>query len=267
MSEKLRQRNEEVAQGVSDSEPEEEKWSYARQLLPWSGYLSKQNVLYDMLRPYKLLASPIVLWASVMWINCLSWSLVFAVTTSQIFSAPPYNFTVTQVGAINMSGFVGSLLGTIVSQWLSDYLATRMARMNNGVYEPEFRLVIMFPYLILAICGLCAFGASVTFGEPWPVPVILGFGVFALGTQLGATGVITYINDCYRDKAPEALAGPVALKNIFTFALTFYINVHLNLNPANVELVDKLGGSQRLRRHKRYPCSNCPQYDSNVHPH
>jgi hypothetical protein len=267
MSEKLRQRNEEVAQGVSDSEPEEEKWSYARQLLPWSGYLSKQNVLYDMLRPYKLLASPIVLWASVMWINCLSWSLVFAVTTSQIFSAPPYNFTVTQVGAINMSGFVGSLLGTIVSQWLSDYLATRMARMNNGVYEPEFRLVIMFPYLILAICGLCAFGASVTFGEPWPVPVILGFGVFALGTQLGATGVITYLNDCYRDKAPEALAGPVALKNIFTFALTFYINVHLNPNSVNVELVDQLGGSQRLRSYSRYPCSDRPQYDSNVHPH
>jgi hypothetical protein len=42
----------------------------------------------------------------------------------------------------------------------------------------------------------------------------------------GATGVVTYINDCYRDKAPEALAGPVALKNIFTFALTFYINVY-----------------------------------------
>jgi hypothetical protein len=42
---------------------------------------------------------------------------------------------------------------------------------------------------------------------------------------IGATGVVTYVNDCYRDKAPEALAGPVALKNIFTFALTFYINV------------------------------------------
>jgi hypothetical protein len=267
MSDKLRHRSEELAQGVSDSEPEEEKWSYARQMLPWSGYLSKQNVLYDMLRPYKLLASPIVLWAGVMWINCLSWSLVFAVTTSQIFSAPPYNFTVTQVGAINMSGFVGSLLGTVLSQWLSDYLATRMARLNNGVYEPEFRLVIMIPYLILAISGLCAFGASVTFGEPWPVPVILGFGVFALGTQLGATGVVTYINDCYRNKAPEALAGPVALKNIFTFALTFYINVGLKIESTNVELAHQLGRSQRVWRDLRHPCSDRPQYHSNVHPH
>lgn len=82
-----------------------------------------------------------------------------------------------------MSGFVGSLLGTFLSQWLSDYLAKR----NRGVYEPEFRLVIMIPYIILAVAGLVAFGASVTNQEPWPVPVIVGFGVFALGTQLGIT--------------------------------------------------------------------------------
>jgi hypothetical protein len=208
-----------------DTGANEPKWSYFRQLLPWSGYLSKQNILYDMLRPYKLMLSPIVLYASIMWINCLSWSLAFAVTTSQIFSGPPYNFTVTQVGAINMSAFTGSLIGTFLSQWLSDYLAQLLARRNNGIYEPEFRLIIMIPYVVLALCGLVAFGASVTFQEPWPVPVILGFGMFALGTQLGATGVVTYINDCYRNKAPEALAGPVALKNIFTFGLTFYINV------------------------------------------
>jgi hypothetical protein len=178
-----------------------------------------------------------------MWINCLSWSLVFAVTTSQIFSAPPYNFSVTQVGAINMAGFIGSLLGTFLSQWLSDYLATLMAKRNNGVYEPEFRLVIMFPYIILAVAGLVAFGASVTNQEPWPVPVVVGFGMFALGTQLGATGVVTYINDCYRDKAPEALAGPVALKNIFTFALTFYINVRSFLGYAD----DRIGLRIRAR--------------------
>jgi ABC-type spermidine/putrescine transport system permease subunit II len=84
-----------------------------------------------------------------------------------------------------MSGFVGSLLGTFLSQWLSDYLATFLAKRNRGVYEPEFRLVIMIPYIILAVAGLVAFGASVTNQDPWPVPVVVGFGVFALGTQLG----------------------------------------------------------------------------------
>jgi hypothetical protein len=241
VTEKIKHRNEELAQGGQAIGPDatganEPKWSYARQLLPWNGYFTRHNVFYDFLRPYKLLASPIVLWASMMWINCLSWSLVFAVTTSQIFSAPPYNFNVTQVGAINMAGFVGSLLGTFLSQWLSDYLATILARRNNGVYEPEFRLIIMIPYILLAISGLVAFGASVTAQEPWPVPVVVGFGMFALGTQLGATGVVTYVNDCYRDKAPEALAGPVALKNIFTFALTFYINVLFLLLGLMIEL-------------------------------
>ena len=82
-----------------------------------------------------------------------------------------------------MSGFVGSLLGTFLSQWLSDYLATFLAKQNRGIDEPEFRLVIMIPYILLAVAGLVAFGASVTNQEPWAVPVV-GFGVFALGTQL-----------------------------------------------------------------------------------
>src|ERR1700726_1270373 len=90
-----------------------------------------------------------------------------------------------------MSGFVGSLLGTFLSQWLSDYLATFLAIRNRGVYEPEFRLVIMIPYILLAVAGLVAFGASVTNQEPWPVPVVVGFGVFALGTQLGIPLVLS----------------------------------------------------------------------------
>jgi hypothetical protein len=239
MSEKIKARNAELEQNSSlavatSTGSEEAKWSYGHQLLPWGGYFTRHNILSDFWRPYKLFASPIVIWASLMWTNCLSWALAFAVTSSQIFSAPPYNFTVTQVGAINLSGFVASLLGTFISPWLSDYLATRLAQRNNGIYEPEFRLVILIPYILLAVPGSIAFGASIQFQEPWPIPVVVGLGMFILGTQLGATGVITYVNDCYRDKAAEALAGPVAIKNIFTFALTFYINVNHFTALANV---------------------------------
>jgi hypothetical protein len=237
-----------------------------RQLLPWSGYLSKQNVFYDMLRPYKLLASAIVLWAGIMWLNCLTWLVAVAITTSQIFSAPPYNFTVTQVGAINMAGFVGSLIGTFASQYLSDRIATYMARKNKGVYEPEFRLIIIIPYIVLAVCGLCAFGAGTTFQEPWPVPVILGFGMFTLGSQLGATGVITYINDCYRDRAAEALAGPVAIKNLFSFGMTFYINVHGSHAPLTLELDCPGWSVERIWDHCRPHRCNGIVDDSHVLP-
>jgi hypothetical protein len=236
VSEKIRARNTELEQPgavaeVDQTGASEKKWSYAHELLPWSGYFTRHNVFADFWRPYKLLASPIVIWTTLMWTNCLSWALAFAVTSSQIFSAPPYNFNVTQVGCINLAGFVASLLGTFISPWLSDWMSTKLARKNNGIYEPEFRLVILIPYILLAVPGSVVFGVSIQNQEPWPVPVVLGLGMFILGTQLGATGVITYINDCYRDRAAEALAGPVAVKNIFTFALTFYINVnHLYLS-------------------------------------
>ena len=178
-----------------------------------------------MIRPYKLCASPIVLWTCLMWTITLSWSLIFHITFSQIFSRPPYNFDVTQVGLIYIAGFIGSLIGAYASEWLSDWLVTVLAKRNGGIYEPEFRLIIMLPFVVLCAIGLFVFGGSLDRGEPWPIPVVLGFGIYSLGAQLGANGVVTYVTDCYRDKAGEAFAPAVMVRNLFNFGMTFFINV------------------------------------------
>lgn len=65
----------------------------------------------------------------------LTWAVGIAVTLSQIFSAPPYNFTVTQVGLCNMSSFVFTALALPLATPLSDSLSKYCARRNKGIYE------------------------------------------------------------------------------------------------------------------------------------
>jgi len=65
----------------------------------------------------------------------LTWAVGIAVTLSQIFSQPPYNFTITQVGLCNMSSFVASALAVPLGSPLSDGMAKFCARRNKGVYE------------------------------------------------------------------------------------------------------------------------------------
>ncbi|KAF3400113.1 hypothetical protein F1880_008153 [Penicillium rolfsii] len=207
--------------GIQPSEP---RISYTQELLPYSGYVNHVSFWNTIVRPFYLIASPPVLWAVLLFTTCISWLVGISLTLSQIFSAPPYNFSVVGVGATNLSSFVASVLGTLTAGPLIDGLVTRMSKMNGGIFEPEFRLPIMVTYLLFTSTGFFAWGQSSYAQDPWPVPVIVCLGLINFGVQLGTTGVVTYVVDCHREKAGEAFAAMNFIKNLFAFGLSFYIN-------------------------------------------
>ncbi|CEJ59634.1 hypothetical protein PMG11_08251 [Penicillium brasilianum] len=207
--------------GIQPSEP---RISYKQELLPYSGYVNHVSFWNTIIRPFYLVASPPVLWAILLFTTCISWLVGISLTLSQIFSAPPYNFSVVGVGATNLSAFVASVLGTLAAGPLIDGLVTRMSKMNRGIFEPEFRLPIMVTYLLFTSTGFFAWGQSSYAQDPWPVPVVVCLGLINFGVQLGTTGVVTYVVDCHREKAGEAFAAMNFIKNLFAFGLSFYIN-------------------------------------------
>jgi hypothetical protein len=229
---------EERATTTSVSEP---RVSYVTELLPWSGYWDTVSFWRTLLRPFVMILSPIVVWATLLFTVCISWLVLISITLSQIFSAPPYNFSVSAVGATNVSSFVASVLATLVAGAIIDGVAKYMSKRNNGVFgrsfllpliytetnfttEPEFRLPIMVTYLIFTATGFFAWGESLYNQDPWPIPVIVCMGLINLGVQLGTTSVVTYVSDCHREQSAEAFAIMNFLKNMFAFGLTFYAN-------------------------------------------
>jgi hypothetical protein len=203
---------------------QEEKYSYTRDLLPYSGYVNHVSLLNTMFRPFVLLGSPAVLWATLQFTTNISWLVGISITLSQIFSSPPYNFSVSSVGLTNLSAFVASLLATFIAGPLIDGLVRRMSNRNGGTFEPEFRLPITVTYLLFTATGFFAWGQSGYAKDPWEVPVIVGLGLINFGIQLGTTGVVAYLQDCHRDKAGEAFAAISFIKNMFAFGLTNYLN-------------------------------------------
>jgi len=151
----------------SASEP---KLSFAREMLPYSGYVNHVSLLSTMVRPFLLLASPAVLWATLLFTTCISWLVGISITISQIFSAPPYNFSVRSVGATNLSSFVASLIGTAVAGPAIDGIVKRMSKRNKGIFEPEFRLPIMVTYLCFTATGFFGWGQAAYNQDPWPIP-------------------------------------------------------------------------------------------------
>lgn len=99
---------------------------------------------------------------------------------AQLFTVPPYNFSVSQVGLISISPLVASLLG-FMSGPINDWVVKKLARWNNGIYEPEFRLAPNIFTLILGVIGFFGFGALLENKSPWAGPVVLyGMIYFAM---------------------------------------------------------------------------------------
>ncbi|XP_014560971.1 hypothetical protein COCVIDRAFT_87770 [Bipolaris victoriae FI3] len=208
-------------QSSPSSEPRD---SYKKTLQFWSGYKDDVSFWRTFIRPFVMIASPVVMWATLLFTICISWLVLISITLSQIFSAPPYNFSVSAVGATNMSSFVASVLATLIAGPIIDGVAKLMSKHNNGIFEPEFRLPVMVTYLAFTAVGFFAWGEALYKEEPWPVPVIVCMGLINLGVQLGTTAVVTYVSDCHREESAEAFAIMNFIKNLFAFGLTFYAN-------------------------------------------
>jgi hypothetical protein len=105
---------------------------------------------------------------------------------------------------------------------LADPSAAFLTRLNKGVYEPEFRLVLIIPQLIFGGAGLIGFGITAEdaskYGWFWPD---FFFALVVLGMVCGAVGSALYIVDAHRDMAVEAFTCLLVFKNLFAFALTF----------------------------------------------
>jgi hypothetical protein len=123
---------------MSDEKPH----SFAKQLLPYSGYVNHVSFLNTIFRPFVMLASPAVLWATLLFTTCISWLVGISVTLSQIFSAPPYNFSITSVGLTNMSSFVASVLATLIAGPMIDGMVRRLSKRNGGTFGEQF---LFFP--------------------------------------------------------------------------------------------------------------------------
>ena len=179
--------------------------TYKQTLKPWNGRLRHENWLNVAIRPFILFAYPSILWSTLVYSLSIGWLIVLSESVSTVFeNKATYNFTPLQAGLVYISPFVGGVLGTAVAGKVSDIIVRYMSRRNDGVYEPEFRLVMAIPIVIATCIGLMGYGWSAEERDNWIVPTVF-FGIISFGCSLGSTTSITFAVDSYRQYAGEAL--------------------------------------------------------------
>ncbi|KAF5262492.1 hypothetical protein BFJ68_g234 [Fusarium oxysporum] len=167
-------------------------------------FASAQELLPSLVSPILMLRHPVVIWGCIMWSITFTWVIVLGTVADQIFGAPPYSLDPTQVGlVIGIAPLVGSALGTLISGWMSDLAAHYMSVFNGGLYEPEFRLVVIVPSAITMTVGAFGLGDAIDHARPTMVCCVF-LALINFGVGAGCTGIVTYTNDVCMDRAGSA---------------------------------------------------------------
>jgi hypothetical protein len=129
------------------------KKTFAQELVPFNPIDKDKSLLLLFLKPLPLFAFPAVFWGAVGFGTSLAFFLAALSVNPSVYQAPPYNFSPAINGLINVPSFIGHVLGAFAGGWLTDKIAEFQARRNNGVFEPEFRLMALLLPLFIYPAG------------------------------------------------------------------------------------------------------------------
>ncbi|KAJ8296692.1 putative MFS-type transporter [Rhodotorula toruloides] len=187
-----------------------------------TGSKTDVSFLTLFLRPFYYFISPTIIWASLTFSVCFNLLPLAATVYAQVFGAPPYNLTVGGIGLVGgIPPLIGTLIGTFATGPLSDMSAKYLSKRNNGIYEPEFRLLPMILFLVFG--GMGFYGWGLQQSSSWIVPAIF-IAILHIGVSAATISCISYVTDSLRDGAADGLGLVVFIKSSIGFGITFIIN-------------------------------------------
>ncbi|GAM87111.1 hypothetical protein ANO11243_051320 [Dothideomycetidae sp. 11243] len=206
--------------------------SWASSLKIWHGRLVSDRWSRIFLRPFRLIAEcPTLLWAALLYAINVGLLAVLPRIVFLLFSGPwsvdhttdeetqpwsggrpshspridwNYQLDPLQVGGLSLATLLGVLVGALFAGWISDLVAVRMARRNDGVFEPEFRLLLVLPASCLAIAGALGFGFTLDKGAH---VYLAGLCLLLIGAGCAAGTLVAvgYVVDCLTAEVAEAM--------------------------------------------------------------
>lgn len=204
--------------------------SLVQLLNPYSGEYTSRPFWLLVLDPFIVLANPAVMWAVLLMAFPTLWVVGINLLVAQIFSAPPYSLGTAELGYMSAGPAVGGLLGSIASGALSDPIIGWASRSNKGIYEPEFRLILIIPALITSAIAYFPFGYLAETGTG-PVAMSVLWGIAVASVQFIMTAVGAYIVDSYNDASVEIFIATMVFKNFLFFGFTCKIPDALLVPP------------------------------------
>ena len=200
----------------------EPKHTLRQNLRIYRGRLTERSLVKAFFQPFPLIVFPSVLFSTVVSGAFTTWAMISSLVTHQILLFPPYNLQPDTLAYVGLPASIVSLFASLGAGYLSDWMIKWMARRNGGVYEPEFRLIMMVPAVIFSTLGFLILGPLYARHAPVVQLVVCGL-LFHIANPFAGSASITYIFDTMQNTSTEAFVATSLFKHLFSFLATTYV--------------------------------------------
>ena len=150
--------------------------------------------------------------------------ICISATQATVLTSPPYNWHAKSVSFVNSGQIIVALIAVPLLGYGSDYLIKLRARRNNGIHEPENRLILLIIPLAVGIVALLLYG----FTAQYPSRIGWGALIFAVPADffsfMGCNiTTITYLLDSYPTQAAPLLILITAIRGFVGFGVSYDI--------------------------------------------
>ncbi|KAI7369184.1 MFS general substrate transporter [Hortaea werneckii] len=181
-----------------------------------------QRMPYRCMLSLRLLSWPVIFYAGFSYGSYLIWFNVLNGTASLILGGAPYNFSSSMVGLSYLSCLLGVIAAAVYTGYFSDWMALKLARRNNGIFEPEHRLWgFALPTLVLP-ASLILWGVGAAHGVHWFGLIVAMFGTAFCNTA-GITLSVNYLVDSYHEISGDGMTTVMLIRNTMSFAIGYGI--------------------------------------------
>jgi hypothetical protein len=186
------------------------------------GRITDRSLILSFFQPFPFVILPSIVFSIVIHGAYVAWTVVTTILQHQVLLYAPYNMQPDILSYISLPGSLVNLLSSILSGWLSDTLIQFLARRNNGIYEPEFRLVMMIPATIFSTLGFALMGQLYEQKASVAKLVICGL-LFHVANPFASISTIPYIFDTMTTSSTEAFVGVAVFRHLFIFFVSSYV--------------------------------------------
>lgn len=199
----------------------QQRKSFRQRLAIYNGVFVQDSVIKMLIACPVILLNVAALYNVVVSGVVITWSVATSIISAILWSVPPYSLTPAGIGYVSTGPLLGGILGFIVYGIVADPFVKAIARRNNGIYEPEFRLPAIILGLIPTVAGLVGFGYACQNGTSiYAIAVVWGILMFGLFVSASVTSA--YVLDAMREHSTEIFIMNMVFKNFFFYGITDY---------------------------------------------
>lgn len=198
------------------------KKTFWQQTALFTGKYSDENLLQLVIAPFAVCSNVAVLWFVLVSGTVTATYVAQAYVVAQIFSFPPYNLTPSGVGLLFLGPFVGGIIGSLLLGAIFDPIIKWFCAKNKGVYEPEYRLIVIV-FGLATGAGLIGWGHMLEIGTDMYACAAV-HGIVLFGVIAATLASSTYVLDAYRNMSNEIFIAGMLVKNFLFYGFSYFMN-------------------------------------------